>query len=420
MARLCRVELFDPSEIAVIHTISSVVRNCYLMGDDPLTGTNFDHRKEWIETGLQRSAANFGIDVIAFCLMDTHMHLVLRTRPDVVASWDNTEVARRWLMLCPVRKNKDGSPKEPSEAELNTIRNNHKRLEEIRSRLSDISWLIRLLCQRVGQRANKEDGKRGNFWQSRYRSVRLLDEESILACAAYVDLNPIRAAMAETIESSPFTSAQKRITALKQQLADQTRLADLASSFPADTLPEVVRCDAFLSPVQIVESEPQQKPNSTNDGAVNDDAVCNGKVNDVSAVIGSQAVAGQLTTDIDATKASIDATGASAVGTSKGAAKLRCSDKGFTSLSTADYLQLLDWTARQAVAGKRGSTPEDAPPLFERLNISVEVWCELVVHFDEYFFLVAGKPQTVDAYRSRVKKHRFMMSRAARETMATC
>ncbi len=69
-----------------------------------------------------------------------------------------------------------------------------------RSGLSDISWWMRLLSQHVVQRANKEDQEVGKFWQARYWAVRLLDETAILACAAYVDLNPIRAAMAESIE----------------------------------------------------------------------------------------------------------------------------------------------------------------------------------------------------------------------------
>lgn len=73
-------------------------------------------------------------------------------------------------------------------------------LAVVRGRLSDISWWMRLLSQNIAQRANKEDGELGEFWQSRYRSLRLIDETAILACAAYVDLNPIRAAIAETTE----------------------------------------------------------------------------------------------------------------------------------------------------------------------------------------------------------------------------
>ena len=76
---------------------------------------------------------------------------------------------------------------------------------------------MRLLSQNIAQRANKEDGEVGKFWQARYRGVRLIDETAILACAAYVDLNPIRAAMAETIEDSDFTSAQKRAASLARR-----------------------------------------------------------------------------------------------------------------------------------------------------------------------------------------------------------
>ena len=66
------------------------------------------------------------------------------------------------------------------------------------------------MSQNIAQRANKEDGEVGKFFQARCRAVRLLDETAILACEAYVGLNPIRAAIAETVEDSDFTSAQKR------------------------------------------------------------------------------------------------------------------------------------------------------------------------------------------------------------------
>jgi hypothetical protein len=59
-------------------------------------------------------------------------------------------------------------------------------------RLSDLGWWMRVLCQYIAVRANREDHELGKFWQSRFRAVRLLDEAALLACAAYVDLNPIR------------------------------------------------------------------------------------------------------------------------------------------------------------------------------------------------------------------------------------
>src|SRR6478609_5385573 len=118
-------------------------------------------------------------------------------------------------MLCPMRETDDRMPEEPNELELNSIRNDAQKLATIRMRLSDIGWWMRLLCQQIAVRANHEDNEIGKFCQSRIKAVRLLDEQALLACAAYVDLNPIRAAMAQTSESSDYTSAQRRIQAMK-------------------------------------------------------------------------------------------------------------------------------------------------------------------------------------------------------------
>ncbi|MEQ1826881.1 MAG: hypothetical protein ABL921_13080 [Pirellula sp.] len=217
--RLSRAEIFDPSEIVAVHTMARTVRRCYLMGDDPLSGKNFDHRKRWIEEKLKLLAANFSIDLLAFSCLSNHFHLVLRSRPDVAQTWDDTEVARRWWTLCPKRKIKrvvDGQtlwePAEPNEYDLNSIRDDPVKLAAVRRRLSDISWWMRMLCQYIALQANGEDGQGlGKFWQSRYKAVRILDEETLLACAAYVDLNPIRAALAETLETSIYWQTQWEI-----------------------------------------------------------------------------------------------------------------------------------------------------------------------------------------------------------------
>ena len=112
MARMARAEVFAPDEVAVVHVMNRVVRRCYLLGDDPVSGKNYDHRKVMIENQLQRLAGAFGIDLLGFAIMSNHFHLILRSRPDVVATWDDTEVARRWLLICPVRKNSAGDPGE--------------------------------------------------------------------------------------------------------------------------------------------------------------------------------------------------------------------------------------------------------------------------------------------------------------------
>ena len=99
MARLARAKIFDPAEIVAVHLIGKTVRSCYLMGVDERSGKNFDHRKRWLEKKLKHLAANFGIDLLAFSRMSNHFHL-LRSRPDVIATWDDTETIRSdWLLF---------------------------------------------------------------------------------------------------------------------------------------------------------------------------------------------------------------------------------------------------------------------------------------------------------------------------------
>ena len=88
-------------------------------------------------------------------------------------------------------------------------------------------------------------------------------------------------------------------------------------------------------------------------------------------------------------------------------------------MSTADYLSLLDWTARQSRSGKRGSTPKHLAPVFDRLGITPEIWCRLVKDFGKLFSVVAGQPQRIDDHRSKTTSRRYRARRETRDLMAT-
>ncbi len=347
MARLARGDVFDPSEVSVFHCINRCVRRCFLCGHDPVSGQNYEHRKRWLEVRLRFLAGCFGIDVLGFAILDNHFHVILRNRPDVVATWTDDEVARRWLRLCPVRKTPEGEPEEPTDAEIAAITGLPERLAEIRLRLSDISWLMRMATEPLARRANQEDEVTGRFWEGRFKSVKLCDEAAILACGVYVDLNAIRAGLAKTPEESDFTSAQRRIEALTGEHSGQaTESPSLAAPSPDD----------WLAPLSL------------------DEAV---------APPGPMPSAGTA----------------------------RCSDRGYLPMSVEAYLELLDWTGRRLVGGKRGSIPPGVAPILARLNIAEDDWLELSSNFGRLFQRVAGRPRSVLHLRTR-QGHGFRLGGA--------
>jgi len=238
MARQNRSEIFDPLQVSVNHCINRAVRRAMLCGVDRYSGQSYEHRREWVRERLVFLASQYGVDVVGYAIMGNHLHVILRNRPDVVAEWSDEEVARRIWNLFPKRKNDDGTPAEPTEFDLNILQASRQLIDEYRRRLSDISWLMRQLAEKIARLANEEDGCTGRFWEGRFKCQPLLDEAAILACAAYVDLNPVRAKIAETPEQSDYTSVQDRIKSLREQQAKDEKL-----------LPGICRSDDFLSPV---------------------------------------------------------------------------------------------------------------------------------------------------------------------------
>jgi hypothetical protein len=215
---LPRSKYVRDGEIAVYHCTSRCVRRAFLSGYDDYSGRDYSHRKAWIEDRLHQLASIFAVDISSFSVLSNHYHVTVRTRPDIVAAWSDYEVARRWLILCPIRYRSKKRPKVPVEEHINALALCPERIAELRKRLSSLSWFMGRLNEYIARAANKEDKVKGRFWESRFKCRVLLDYAAIATGMVYVDLNPIRACLAPTPEDSDFTSIQQRIRAYREEM----------------------------------------------------------------------------------------------------------------------------------------------------------------------------------------------------------
>lgn len=209
-----RRTLIDTETTPFYHIINRCVRRAYLCGEDNLTGKSFEHRRGWIVDKIKALSNIFCIDTCAYAAMNNHYHLVLKIDIDKAKSLSNREVITRW---CKVTKGHEVATKYLNGDTL--IKGERILLDgllaEWHERLSSISWFMRSLNEDIARRANREDTCKGAFWEGRFKSQALLDEQALLACMMYVDLNPIRAGIADTVQTSDFTSIQERIAELK-------------------------------------------------------------------------------------------------------------------------------------------------------------------------------------------------------------
>ena len=218
------------------HCVSRCVRQSFLCGVDKYSGQSYEHRRGWVEERLLFLSTVFAIDICAYAVMNNHTHVVLCVDKALADNWDSDEVLRRYHKLhrgtLLTQKFMNGNTL--SQGELITF---DETVETYRQRLYEISWFMRDLNEYIAREANKEDGCTGRFWEGRFKSQALLDESAVLACMAYVDLNPIRAKMEKTPETSKHTSIKKRIHAAKNQQSQPSVLMPFVGN-PRENMPK--------------------------------------------------------------------------------------------------------------------------------------------------------------------------------------
>lgn len=215
---VARSQLVDLTVTSWYHVISKTVRGAFLLREGDLD------RKQWIEDRLELLSKVFAIDVAGFSVLDNHLHLLVNLLPSRIDNWSDEEVLRRWFTIHPPRINR--KPMEVTPQLICQQARDSELVSKIRERLGNLGWFMKSLKEPIARMANKSDGTTGAFWQSRYKSIAVLDAEALLAVCAYIDLNPFAAGMVQYPEESRYTSIRKRL----DHCQSQGRIKDLLAA----------------------------------------------------------------------------------------------------------------------------------------------------------------------------------------------
>lgn len=203
---IARSLLVDVSVTPWYHVISKTVRGAFLLREGD------EDRKQWLEDRIEELSQLFAIAVGGFSVLDNHLHLAVRLEPERVDQWSDEEVVRRWATLFPPR-GKNRKPLEVTQQwiEQKLADQDQKYVTNARKRLANLGWFMKCLKEPLARLVNRAEGTTGAFWQGRYKSIAILDEQALLATCAYIDLNPFAAGLSELPEESPYTSIRTRL-----------------------------------------------------------------------------------------------------------------------------------------------------------------------------------------------------------------
>lgn len=216
-----RALLIDNHSPGHYHVTSRCVRQSWLCGR---IGTkSFEHRKSWVVDRLKLLGEAFAIEIYAYSIMSNHFHLELYSDPLAPNDWSDAKVVDRWLHSCPPRDSKGEIDKTRRENRRKAFLADPDQLAQLRRKLGSVSVFMKLLKQPIARRANLEDGCTGHFFEQRFYSGALLDDAAVITAMSYVDLNPINAKIAETLEESDHTSIQSRLQNTTEAAADHIK-----------------------------------------------------------------------------------------------------------------------------------------------------------------------------------------------------
>ena len=178
MPRIAR--LLVKGEPAVYHVISRTALDGFVLGDS---------EKDHLLNLIKRLSTIYFAEVLGFCLMGNHFHLLVRMDPG--EEYGDEEIKRRFSLYY---------------GEESKITLSEGQIPYLRAKWGSLSEYVKEIKQGFSRFYNRRHERRGFFWSDRFKSVIVDEGETLINCLAYIDLNPVRAGIVEKPEEYRWSS----------------------------------------------------------------------------------------------------------------------------------------------------------------------------------------------------------------------
>jgi REP element-mobilizing transposase RayT len=186
MARIPRILIIG--EPTAYHVISRTALDGYPIGES---------EKDYFVELIRKFAALYFVEILGFCCMSNHFHLLVRMQPD--SDFTDTDIKKRHRDFYGRNRTlKDGQ------------------ISYFRQKWSSLSEFMREIKLGFTRFYNQRHNRRGYFWGDRFKSVVVENGDTLINCLAYIDLNPIRAGLVDRPEDYRWSSIGYHVQTAKK------------------------------------------------------------------------------------------------------------------------------------------------------------------------------------------------------------
>ncbi len=196
------------SRLKILHQTACYHIVCRITQQQPWLD---EKEKIYLSLLLPRVAHYCGVEVLTFCVMSNHFHLLVRipAKAEADAKISPGRIVQRVGDLY------GGAAARHLEELLaaTTMAESASQLEAELAlhlgRMHDLSIFMKLLKQRFTMWHNRQHDSRGTLWTERFKSVVIESRDSgrdpLQLVAAYIDLNPVRAGLVADAKEYPYS-----------------------------------------------------------------------------------------------------------------------------------------------------------------------------------------------------------------------